>query len=415
MKIKGLYAREILDSLGNPTIECVLTLENGVQIKSSVPSGTSVGKYEAFELSDGNRGRYLGKGVLKAIENIETIIKPAIIGKTPNIIEMDHLIIELDGTPNKSKLGANATLAASIVVTRAQAMDCGLPLFKFINNAFEVGKLSLPVCMFNVLNGGVHADNGVSFQEFMIRPKNFKTLCEVIECAATIYHTLRKILLKDGLNVGVGHEGGFAPILSTDENKVHCFLNYLNKAIEAAGFSLDSVDICLDVASSEFFDECKNGYIIDNKFLSSDELVDLYVSLVNKYPIHSIEDGMAEDDWVGWETLTQKLGNKIQLVGDDVFVTNIHRIKKGVELGVANSVLIKPNQIGTVSETIQAIKFCKKNNYSTVISHRSGETNDSFIADLAVGTGAGQIKAGAPCRGERVAKYNRLMEIGELF
>lgn len=415
MKIKDLRAREILDSLGNPTVECVITLENDVQAISSVPSGTSVGKHEACELRDGNRGRFLGKGVLKSVENIESKIKPAFVGKVPNIIEMDNWMIEFDGTPNKSSLGANTMLAVSIAVARAQALDCSLPLFKFINQVFEIDKLSIPVCMFNILNGGAHADNGVSFQEFMIRPKLFNSMHEIVECAATIYHTLRKILLKDGLNVGVGHEGGFAPILAADQDKEICYLNYLNKAIESAGYSLDSVDICLDVAASEFFDECKNVYKVGDSLLTSHELSDFYVNLASKYSIHSIEDGMAEDDWSGWEYLTQRLGRKVQLVGDDIFVTNIHRIKKGIDLGVANSVLIKPNQIGTVSETVQAIKFCKKNNYTTVISHRSGETNDAFIADLVVGTGAGQIKSGAPCRGERVAKYNRLMEIEGLL
>lgn len=415
MKIKNLQGIEILDSIGNPTIECTLTLDNDTTVKSSVPSGTSVGKHEACELRDGNKSHYFGKGVLKAIENIETRIKPEIVGKAPDIVELDNLIIQLDGTSNKSSLGANATLAVSIAIARAQAIDNQIPLFKLINNVFDMGKMHLPTCMFNVLNGGVHADNGVSFQEFMIMPRKFNSFGESLECAATTYQTLRKLLLNDKLTVGVGHEGGFAPVLKTESSSERTFLDYLSKAIDYAGYKAESVVLCLDVAASQFFDISKNTYFVNNQALSSDELVNLYSRLVHDYPIFSIEDGIAEDDWIGWETLTKKLGAKIQLVGDDVFVTNINRIKKGVELNIANSVLIKPNQIGTVSETVAAIKYCKKNNYTTVVSHRSGETNDTFIADLVVGTAAGQLKAGAPCRGERVAKYNRLLEIEALL
>jgi enolase len=415
MKITNLQGSEILDSLGNPTIECTLTLDNKIQVKSSVPSGTSVGKYEAHELRDYDKTRYLGRGVLKAINNIETKIKPVLVGKEPNMQEIDKILIELDGTENKSNLGANAIIAASMAVARAQAAARNIELFQLINQEFGIGPTAFPLCMFNILNGGAHADNKIAFQEFMIMPKKFNTMHGIVQCAATIYHALRKILVKDGLSVGVGHEGGFAPILNINTHKEQNCLDYLIRAIEEAGFEPDSVGICLDVAASQFFDNNKNGYLIENRLLSSKDLAEFYATLIENYPIISIEDGMAEDDWYGWEMLTQKLGKKIQIVGDDLFVTNIHRIKKGVGLNVANAVLIKPNQIGTVSETVQAIKFCKSSGYKTIVSHRSGETNDSFIADLVIGTAAGQIKAGAPCRGERVAKYNRLMEIEAKF
>lgn len=410
MKILDLKATEILDALGNPTIECTLTLENKITTRSSVPAGTSVGRHEAFQLYDGDPARYNGKGVLKAIANIHSQIKPAILGKNPDIQTIDKIMLELDGTKNKSQLGANAILATSTAVARAQAAVQNLELYNFLGQEFKIGQPSFPSCMFNIMNGGVHASNKIAFQEFMIMPK-FDTVRDAIRCASTIYGTLRKILIKDGLSTGVGYEGGFAPLLSQNSHKENTFLDYLIKAIQEAGFNTETVAICLDVAASEFFNQDKGLYKIENQLLSAEELIQMYTQLVENYPIASIEDGMAQDDWHGWELLTQKLGHKVQLVGDDIFVTNIDRIRKGMESNIANAVLIKPNQIGTVSETIQAIKFCKKNGYKTVISHRSGETNDTFIADLAVGTASEQFKAGAPCRGERVAKYNRLMEI----
>lgn len=413
MKISKILGREVLDSNGIPTIECVLSLDNGQVVKSSVPSGASTGKYEAVELRDGDKTRFLGKGVLKAIENLEQKIAPALIGKNPDLIEMDKLIIDVDGTENKSNLGANATLAASIVVARAQAISLDVELYELLNNIFEIGLTSLPLCMFNVLNGGVHADNGVAFQEFMIMPQKQGSVQNTVHSAACVYHILKNILKKDGYGIGVGFEGGFAPMIKSGKGKENIILDYLHKAVEQAGFCSNEIVFCLDVAASQFYDVEKNIYLIEGQELNSLQMVEMYQNLVENYPIVSIEDGMAEDDWYGWQLLTEKLGQKVQIVGDDLFVTNINRIEKGIKLGVANSVLIKPNQIGTVSQTVQAIKLCKSNNYKTVISHRSGETCDTFISDLAFGMAAGQMKAGAPCRGERVAKYNRLMEIEE--
>ncbi len=411
MKISNIFGREIIDSNGIPTVECVLILDNGQTVKASVPSGASTGKYEAVELRDGDKTRFLGKGVLKAIQNLEKKIAPALIGKVPDLLEADKLIIDIDGTDNKSNLGANATLAASTAVARAQAVDSGLELYELINKVFDIGPTSFPLCMFNVLNGGVHGDNGIAFQEFMIMPKKQGSIQKTVQTAAEVYHSLKNILKKDGYSVGVGFEGGFAPVIKASKNKEHIILDYLHKAIEDAGFCSNEIAFCLDVAASQFYDTKKNVYLIDEQNLNSSQMVDLYQNLVENYPIISIEDGMAEDDWYGWQLLTEKLGNKIQIVGDDLFVTNINRIEKGIKLGVANAVLIKPNQIGTVSQTVEAIKLCKSNSYKTVVSHRSGETCDAFIADLVFGSAAGQFKAGAPCRGERAAKYNRLMEI----
>ncbi len=413
MKISKIFGREVLDSNGIPTVMCVLKLDNGSVVTSAVPSGASTGIFEAIELRDGDKNRFLGKGVLKAIENLEQKIAPALIGKTPALIDMDKLIIDLDGTPNKSNLGANATLAASIAVARAQAVDSGIELYELLNQVFRIGPTAFPLCMFNILNGGVHADNGVAFQEFMILPKNQGSMQKTVQTAVEVYQALKNILRKDGYGVGVGFEGGFAPMIKAKKNKENIMLDYMHKAVEESGYCTSEISFCLDIAASEFYDAVKNVYIIDNQELTSSQFVELYEDLVKNYPIVSIEDGMAEDDWAGWEILTKKLGNKIQIVGDDLFVTNIDRIAKGVKLGVANAVLIKPNQIGTVTQTVEAIKFCKLNNYKTVVSHRSGETCDTFISDLVFGTAARQFKAGAPCRGERVAKYNRLMEIEE--
>jgi enolase len=413
VKISNISGREILDSNGIPTVECVLVLDGGQSVKASVPSGASTGKYEAIELRDGDKDRFLGKGVLTAIQNLEQKIAPALIGKKPDLVEMDKLIIDIDGTENKSNLGANATLAASIAVARAQAIDLNTQTYELINKIFQIGPTSFPQCMFNVLNGGVHADNGVAFQEFMIMPQKQGSMQNTMHTAACIYQTLKNILKKDGYGIGVGFEGGFAPIIKGSKNKENIMLDYLHKAVEQSGFCSNEIAFCLDVAASQFYDAEKSIYLIEGQELSSTQMVDLYQNLVENYPIVSIEDGMAEDDWYGWQLLTEKLGNKVQIVGDDLFVTNINRIEKGIKLGVANAVLIKPNQIGTVSQTVEAIKLCRSNGYKTVVSHRSGETCDTFISDLVFGSAAGQFKAGAPCRGERVAKYNRLVEIEE--
>ncbi len=413
MKISKIFGREILDSNGIPTVMCVLQLDNGSVVTAAVPSGASTGVFEAIELRDGDKNRFLGKGVLKAIENLEQKIAPSLIGKNPQLIDMDRLIIDIDGTENKSNLGANATLAASIAIARAQAVDSGMELYELLNQVFEIGSTSFPLCMFNILNGGVHADNGVAFQEFMVLPKKQGSMQKTVQSACEIYQSLKKILKKDGYGVGVGFEGGFAPLIKAKKNKENIILDYMHKAVEESGYCTSEISFCLDVAASQFYDASKNVYTIDDQELTSVQLVELYEKLVANYPIVSIEDGIAEDDWYGWQILTEKLGKKVQIVGDDLFVTNIDRIEKGVKLGAANAVLIKPNQIGTVTQTVNAIKYCKANNYKTVVSHRSGETCDAFISDLVFGTAAGQFKAGATNRGERVAKYNRLMEIEE--
>lgn len=412
MKMKNIRAYEILDSRGNPTVECFIELEDGHCLRASVPSGASVGKDEALELRDGDSQRFAGKGVLKAIENIEKIIAPELLGKQPDLLKIDEQLIDLDGTENKSRLGANALLAVSMAVARAQAHQEKMCLFELLNEVFKVGSLQMPGCMFNILNGGMHANNGITFQEFMIMPAKKTSTQEVIHMAACIYHSLRTILKEAKLATTVGDEGGFAPRLSGKGlEKEAVALDFILEAIEHAGFSFDDVALCLDVAASSFYNEKKQVYVAGSQELSREELVDFYGSLIKEFPVYSIEDGMAEDDYEGWKILNEQLGDKIQLVGDDVFVTNTKKIKHGIENNLANSVLIKPNQIGTISEAYQAIKISKDAGWTTVVSHRSGETNDSFIADFVVGCAAGQIKAGAPARGERVVKYNRLMEI----
>ena len=414
MKIKKIWGREVLDSRGFPTIECNLLLDNNRIVKSSVPSGASVGIHEALELRDKDEKRYFGKGVLKAIENIDKKIAPTLIGKNPDLLAMDKIIIDLDGTENKSNLGANATLAVSMVIARAQAMVENLQIFEFIGKIFEIKKYLLPKVMFNVLNGGVHSDSGISFQEFMIMPISGKTFSENLQIAVIVFQNLKKLLLEKNFSVGVGDEGGFAPKLEKNGEKKA--LDFLIKAAEKSGFIAGKdVVFCLDVAASEFYDEKEKKYFIENKKNSSQDLINIYNNLLNSYPIFSIEDGLAEDDWEGWRLMTESFGSKVQLVGDDIFVTNPNRIKKGIESKVANAVLIKLNQIGTVTQTLDAIKLCQQNNYKTIISHRSGETCDTFIADLAVGTSAGQFKAGGCCRGERIVKFNRLLEIEENF
>jgi enolase len=413
MKIKNIQAREILDSRGCPTVECVLSLDDGTSVKASVPSGASVGKLEAVELRDGDKKRYSGKGVLQAIKNIENIISPALENKNIDLQEIDKILLELDGTENKSKLGANAILSVSIAVLRAQALQENLPLYKLISKLCGSEKTNIPKIMFNILNGGAHADNGIEFQEFMIMPLKTESASESIRIAAEIYAQLKKILRENGYSVGVGDEGGFAPTLKgASGSKEREALLLLTKAIEGAGYRAgEDVAFCLDVAASQFYDEKLNKYELNNQKISAQQLIDVYKKLCDEFPIISIEDGLAEEDWSGWKLLTQQLGEKIQLVGDDIFVSNKKIIEKGIEEKISNTVLIKPNQVGTVTETFAAIEVCKKNNYKIVVSHRSGETADTFIADLVVGTNAGQFKCGACARGERVVKYNRLMEI----
>jgi enolase len=413
MKIKNIRGRQILDSRGNPTVECVLTLDNGNYVTASVPSGASVGKYEAMELRDNDKACYMGKGVLTAINHINTTIVRAIIGREPDVITLDKELLSLDGTSNKSKLGVNAILPVSIAILRAQAHCQRVELFELINTLWGFEKPSMPVCMFNVINGGMHAQSGLAFQEFMVMPR-LSGFSQNLETAVVLYHELKVLLAHKGYATSLGDEGGFAPrFTSQGLEKERAALQSLVGVIHKAGAR--NVSICLDVAASAFYDEQKQKYIFHDTAYTGVDLIDLYQDLSKDFPILSIEDGLAEDDWNGWQSLTSRMGEIVQLVGDDIFVTNIQRIQQGIDQGVANAVLIKPNQIGSVTETIKAIQLCKNAGYKIVISHRSGETNDSFIADLAVGTAAGQLKTGAPARGERVAKYNRLLEIEEIL
>ncbi len=410
-RIVGVRAREILDSRGNPTVEVEVELESGIVARAAVPSGASTGEREAVELRDKDPKRYNGKGVLKAVSNVNEVIAPSLIGvESERQVEIDKLMIELDGTPNKSKLGANAILGVSMAVCRATAEELGLPLFRYLGgtNAKE-----LPVPMMNILNGGVHADNNVDIQEFLILPIGADSFSEALRWGAEVYHALKSVLKEMGHQTNVGDEGGFAPNLSSNEEA----LQVIVKAIERAGYKPgDDVALGIDSASSEFYKG--NGlYELkgEGRTFDRQELVEFYERLVQKYPIVSIEDGMSEDDYEGWKLLTEALGKKVQLVGDDVFVTNTELIRKGIKEGFANSVLIKLNQIGTVTETLDAIELSKRARYTTVISHRSGETEDTFIADLAVALNSGQIKTGAPARGERIAKYNQLLRIEQIL
>lgn len=411
MKIKEIKAREILDSRGNPTVEVDIYLENNILGRASVPSGASTGIYEAHELRDNDKNRYLGKGVQKAVNNINSIIRPALLNKDASKQEeIDNLLIKLDGSANKSNLGANAILAVSLAVAKASAASLGLPLYKYLN---QNNKYSLPVPMMNILNGGAHASNNVDIQEFMIMPVSAKSFKEGLRMSAEVFHTLKVILKEEGVPAaGVGDEGGYAPNLKNDEDGFKVII----KAIEKAGY-IPGVDfmIAIDAASSEWYDDESDSYILpkSNKQYSKQELVNYWIDLVNKYPILSIEDGMGENDFEGWKLLTKALGNKIQLVGDDLFVTNVERLKDGIKNNIANSILIKVNQIGSLSETLETIREAQKAGYKVIISHRSGETEDSFIADLAVAVNANQIKSGAPSRSERVAKYNQLLRIEE--
>ncbi len=409
MNIRCIKGREILDSRGNPTVEVDLILESDIFVTASVPSGASTGTHEALELRDGDKSRYNGKGVLKAVKNIDEIIAPALIGK--NVLDqydIDQTMIKLDGTPGKSKLGANAMLGVSMAAAMAGAAYSDLPLFRYLGG---VGAVELPVPMLNIINGGSHADNSVDLQEFMIMPVGAPNFREALRWSAEIFHTLKGILKARKLSTAVGDEGGFAPNLESNEEA----LMVIVEAINEAGYK-GKVRIAMDPAASEFYDDKKKKYVFkksDGRELSSAEMVEYYADLVEKYPIISIEDGLAEDDWEGWKLLYKKLGNRIQLVGDDLFVTNLVRFQKGLDLGVANSILIKLNQIGTVYETIETIKMAQRHGCTAVVSHRSGETEDTFIADLSVGLCTGQIKTGSVSRSERIAKYNQLLRIEE--
>ncbi|AZR72281.1 phosphopyruvate hydratase [Anoxybacter fermentans] len=406
--IIDVYAREVLDSRGNPTVEVEVILADGAMGRAIVPSGASTGAYEAVELRDGDKDYYLGKGVRKAVENVNETIAPEIIGMDArDQVEIDQTLIELDGTPNKSNLGANAILGVSLAVAHAAANALGLPLYKYVGG---FNARTLPVPMMNILNGGKHADNNVDIQEFMIMPVGATDWASALRMGAEIFHNLKKVLKEKGLNTAVGDEGGFAPNLSSNEEA----LKVIIEAIEKAGYTPGTdVKLALDVAATELYKDGKYHLAGEGRTLTSDEMINFYAELVEKYPIISIEDALGEDDWDGWKKLTERLGSKIQLVGDDLFVTNTERLKRGIEMGVANAILIKVNQIGTLTETLEAIEMAKRAGYTAIISHRSGETEDVTIADLAVATNAGQIKTGAPSRTDRVAKYNQLLRIEE--
>jgi len=407
--IIDIAAREILDSRGNPTVEADVTLASGQTGRAAVPSGASTGEHEARELRDGDSGRYLGKGVRKAVQNIEETIAPAITGMiATDQVEIDRTLIELDGTPNKAKLGANAILAVSMATARAAAAETGLPLYRYLGGPLS---RTLPVPMMNILNGGAHATNTVDFQEFMVVPVGVESFAEALRVGAEVFHSLKKVLVKRKLATGVGDEGGFAPDLKDDEQALQVII----EAIEAAKFAPGKeVALALDVAASEL--HSGGTYTFKKSGAGTRDaagMIDLYAKWLEEYPIVSIEDGLAEDDWEGWAQLTKALGDRVQLVGDDLFVTNTERLARGIENGVANAILIKVNQIGTLTETLEAIDMARGAGYLSVISHRSGETEDTFIADLAVATGAGQIKTGSASRTDRVAKYNQLLRIEE--
>jgi enolase len=407
--ITEIRAREILDSRGNPTISTQVFLSSGTVGKAAVPSGASTGKHEALELRDGDISRYFGKGVLKAVANVKEIIAPQIVGLDAlEQEEIDKRLIQLDGTPSKKKLGANAILSVSMAVAHAASQATGLPLYNYLG---KKETYRLPVPLINILNGGSHADNNVDIQEFMIAPTGSPNFSEAIRICAEVFHHLKKILQKKEYSTAVGDEGGFAPNLKSNEEALELILESIQKAGYRPG---EDIFLALDVAASEFYSDKKYFFKkSDGSKRSSDEMINFYESLVQKYPIISIEDGFAEDDWEGWKLMTEVLGHRIQIVGDDIFVTNLERLKKGVERKIGNSILIKLNQIGTLSETIETVRYAHEKEYSTVISHRSGETEDTFIADLSVAVDSGQIKTGSLSRSERVAKYNRLLEIEE--
>jgi enolase len=407
-KIKSIYAREVIDSRGNPTVEADVLIDSGVMGRAAVPSGASTGSLEAVELRDGDAKRYLGKGVRQAVSNVNTEIQSALVGMDCFAQEaIDVRMIELDGTKNKGRLGANALLSVSLAVAKAAAAEKQTPLYRYLHSG---DTFILPVPMMNIINGGEHADNSVDMQEFMIVPTGASCISDAIRYGAEVFHALKSVLHKKGLNTAVGDEGGFAPDLKSNIEAVEAIL----QAIEIAGFKVGAdIHLGLDVASTEFYKNGKYELQSEGKSFDSNQFVDYLVDWVNQYPIITIEDGVAEDDWEGWKLLTEKIGNKVQLVGDDLFVTNTEILQKGIELGVANSILIKVNQIGTLSETLAAIKMAHAANYTAVVSHRSGETEDVTIADLAVATNAGQIKTGSLSRSDRVAKYNQLIRIEE--
>lgn len=409
--IVDVWGREILDSRGNPTIEVEVTLECGVIGRAAVPSGASTGENEAVELRDGDKSRYSGKGVKKAVDNVNNRIADEIIDfDATEQVAIDNLLCELDGTPNKSELGANAILGVSLACAKAAAEALGLPLYRYIGGT---NARTLPVPMMNILNGGKHADNNVDFQEFMVMPVGAPSFAEALRMGVETFHSLKSVLHRKGYNTAVGDEGGFAPNLKSNEEAIEVILEAIEKANYKAG---KDIFIALDPASSEMWDNDKKAYYFfksDKKYVSPEKMVDFWVDWVNKYPIISLEDGMAEFDWDGWKLLTDKIGDKIQLVGDDLFVTNTEFLAKGIEKGVANSILIKVNQIGTLTETLEAIEMAKRAGYTSVISHRSGETEDTTIADIAVATNVGQIKTGSASRTDRIAKYNQLLRIEE--
>jgi enolase len=409
--IESIHARQILDSRGNPTVEVDVVTESGAFGRAAVPSGASTGTHEAVELRDGDKKKYLGKGVLKAVENVNTKIAAEVVGF--DVFEqslLDKIMIELDGTPTKGKLGANAILGTSLAIAKAAAMEGGMPLYRYIGG---VNANTLPVPMMNILNGGSHADNSIDFQEFMVMPVKADTFSESLRMGTEVFHTLKKVLHDKGLSTNVGDEGGFAPNIASNEEAIEVVL----KAIEKAGFKPgEDIFIAMDAASSEFYDAKTKTYTFkksDGKKLKSDEMVDYWAKWAKKYPIISIEDGMGEEDWDGWKKLTDKIGDKVQLVGDDLFVTNVQFLQKGIDMGVANSILVKVNQIGSLTETINAVNLAKRNSYKSIMSHRSGETEDSTIADLAVALNTGQIKTGSASRSDRMAKYNQIIRIEE--
>ncbi|MFT3949882.1 MAG: phosphopyruvate hydratase [Agriterribacter sp.] len=409
--ISDIHARQILDSRGNPTVEVDVITENGLVGRAAVPSGASTGKHEAVELRDGDKSVYQGKGVLKAVANVNDIIADQLIGiDVTKQAYIDHLLIKIDGTSNKAKLGANATLAVSMAVAKAAAQESNLPLYRYLGG---VNATVLPMPLMNILNGGVHADNKIDFQEFMIIPVGAPNFSEGLRWGVEVFHNLKSVLKKKGYSTNVGDEGGFAPDIQSNEEAIETVL----QAIDAAGYKAgDQIAIAMDAASTEMFDEASNTYKFyksSGKTISSDEMVAYWTEWVNKYPIVSIEDGMAEDDWTGWKKLTDAIGSKCQLVGDDLFVTNVKRLQEGIDKGIANSILIKVNQIGTVTETINAVQLAQSSGYTTIMSHRSGETEDTTIADLAVALNCGQIKTGSASRTDRLAKYNQLIRIEE--
>lgn len=406
--IYDVNAREVLDSRGNPTVEVEIFLEDGTMGRVIIPSGASTGVHEAVELRDGDADRYLGKGTLQAVDNVMNVIAPELIGMNVfDQVGIDKMLIELDGTPNKGKLGANAILGVSLAAAKAAAAYLDMPLYQYIGG---VNAKVLPVPMMNILNGGKHADNNVDIQEFMIMPVGAESFREALRMGTEIYHNLKKVLKARGTLSGVGDEGGFAPNLETNEEA----LAVIVEAIEKAGYKPgEDVRLALDVASSEIYKDGKYHLASENEAKTSEEMVAYYEYLCNKYPIISIEDGLAEDDWTGWKLMTEKLGDRLQIVGDDLFVTNTERLKQGIDTNTANAILIKVNQIGTLTETLDAIEMAKRAGYTAVVSHRSGESEDATIADLAVAVNAGQIKTGAPCRTDRIAKYNQLLRIEE--